>query len=113
MIGTKSDSEIQQDVLRELKWDTRVEETEIGVTVDNAVVTLTGTVRGYGKKMAAQEAAHRVAGVLDVANDIQVRIPDGLARTDTEIAEARTESTENSHATISHRRKLRPFTQRA
>ena len=88
MIRTKSDSEIQQDVLGELKWDTRVEETGIGVTVYNGVVTLTGIVSSYGKRMAAQEAAHRVAGVLDVANDLQVRIPDGLGRTDSEIAQA-------------------------
>jgi osmotically-inducible protein OsmY len=38
--------------------------------------------------VAAQEAAHRVVGVLDVANDIQVKVPGGLARTDTEIAQA-------------------------
>ncbi|HSE97068.1 MAG TPA: BON domain-containing protein [Blastocatellia bacterium] len=87
MIRIKSDSEIQQEVLRELNWDTRVEETEIGVTVNNGIVTLTGIVNAYGKKIAAQEAAHRVAGVLDVANDIQVRIPDGLDHTDPEIAE--------------------------
>lgn len=82
---TRSDSHIQQDVLRELKWDTRVEETEVGVTVQLGVVTLTGTVSGYAKKLAAQEAAHRVLGVLDVANDIEVKVPGGMARTDTEI----------------------------
>ncbi len=53
MTRTKSDSEIQQDVLRELKWDTRVEETEIGVTVNNGIVTLTGIVGSYGKRMAS------------------------------------------------------------
>jgi osmotically-inducible protein OsmY len=84
----KTDSEIQQDVLRELKWDTRVEETEVGVEVSQGVVTLTGTVSSWAKKMAAQEAAHRVAGVLDVANDIQVKPPGSLGRTDTEIAQA-------------------------
>lgn len=88
MITAKTDSEIQQDVLRELKWDTRVEETEIGVTVNKGIVTLTGIVSSYGKRMAAQEAAHRVAGVLDVANDLQVRIFDDLDHTDTEIAQA-------------------------
>jgi osmotically-inducible protein OsmY len=85
---TKSDSQIQQEVLRELKWDTRVEETEVGVTVEHGVVTLTGAVSSYGKRIAAQEAAHRVYGVLDVANDIQVRLPGGLARSDAEIAQA-------------------------
>lgn len=84
----KSDSEIQKQVLQELKWDTRVEETEVGVQVDKGVVTLTGNVSSYAKKIAAQEAAHRVSGVLDVANDLQVKIPGGLVRTDTEVAQA-------------------------
>jgi osmotically-inducible protein OsmY len=84
----KSDSQIQQDVLRELKWDPRVEETEVGVEVDKAVVTLTGSVSSWAKKLAAQEAAHRVEGVLDVANDIVVKSPGTTPVTDTEIAQA-------------------------
>src|SRR5690242_16211778 len=82
------DPEIQQAVIRELRWDTRVDETDVGVEVDNGVVTLTGTVDTYQKRMAAQQAAHRVSGVLDVANDIRVHIPGTGARTDTEIAQA-------------------------
>jgi osmotically-inducible protein OsmY len=84
----KSDAQIQQAVLQELKWDTRVEETEVGVAVDEGVVTLTGTVSSYAKRVAAAQAAHRVTGVLDVANDLQVRVPGSGARTDTEIAQA-------------------------
>jgi osmotically-inducible protein OsmY len=84
----KSESQIQQDVLHELKWDTRVEETDVGVEVDGAVVTLSGTVNDYVKKMAAQEAAHRVEGVLDVVNHIQVHVAGLFGRTDTQIAQA-------------------------
>ena len=84
----KTDSQIHHDVLEELKWDSRVDETEVGVEVDNSVVTLTGTVTSWAKRMAAQEAARRVIGVLDVANDIKVRVPGGFTRTDTEIAQA-------------------------
>lgn len=84
----KSDSQIQQDVLRELKWDPRVEETEVGVEVEKGVVTLTGNVSSWAKKFAAQEAAHRVYGVLDVANDIAVKAPGTLPVTDTDIAQA-------------------------
>jgi osmotically-inducible protein OsmY len=84
----KTDSEIQQAVLRELKWDTRVEETDVGVEVDAGTVTLTGTVTSWAKKVAAQQAAHRVAEVLDVANDIQVRLPGTSGRTDSELASA-------------------------
>ena len=84
----KTDAEIQQDVIRELKWDPRVEETDVGVEVDNGIVTLTGTVSGWAKRIAAQEAAHRVFGVLDVANNVTVRLPGTLTRTDTDLAEA-------------------------
>lgn len=83
---TMTDSQIQQAVLRELKWDTRVDETDVGVEVNQGVVTLTGTVDSWAKRIAAQEAAHRVFGVLDVANDIQVRLPDAPRRTDTDLA---------------------------
>jgi osmotically-inducible protein OsmY len=84
----KTDAQLHRDVLEELKWDSRVDETEVGVEVDKGVVTLTGTVTSWAKRMAAQEAARRVTGVLDVANDIEVKSPGGPSRTDTEIAQA-------------------------
>jgi osmotically-inducible protein OsmY len=77
------------EVLRELRWDSRLGwwDTEcINVTVQEGVVTLTGSVLNYAKKLAAQEAAHRVAGVLDVANDIKVRV--ARDREDAELARA-------------------------
>jgi osmotically-inducible protein OsmY len=85
---TKSDSQIKQDVLNELKWDTRVDETDIGVQVRDGVVTLVGSVPVYAKKLAARDAAHRVHGVLDVVDEMQVRVPGIGARSDTEIAHA-------------------------
>jgi osmotically-inducible protein OsmY len=84
----KTDTQIHHDVLEELKWDSRVDETEVGVEVDKGVVTLTGTVTSWAKRMAAEEAARRVIGVLDIANDIKIKVPGGLTRTDTEIAQA-------------------------
>jgi osmotically-inducible protein OsmY len=86
--GKKTDTQIHRDVLEELRWDSRVGETEVGVEVDAGVVTLTGTVPSWAKRSAAQEAARRVIGVHDVANDIKVKVPGGLARNDTEIAQA-------------------------
>jgi osmotically-inducible protein OsmY len=84
----KTDEQLKHAVTAELRWDNRVEETEIGVAVDNGVVTLTGTVSSFAKKLAAQEAAHRVAGVLDVANDIRVKTLGSLLRNDADIAQA-------------------------
>ena len=88
MLPKRSDRELEQQVLSELRWDSRLACTEINVAVTEAVATLTGSVSSYAKKIAAQEAAHRVAGVLDVANDIRVEPFDLFARTDTEIASA-------------------------
>lgn len=85
---TKTDAQIQQDVLRELRWDLRVAETEVGVGVHDGIVSLTGTVDSFAKKLAAREAAHRVAGVLDVADDIEVKLPGLLTRNDTDLARA-------------------------
>ncbi len=84
----KTDAQIHHDVIEELKWDSRVDETEVGVQVAAGVVTLTGTVTSWAKRVAAQEAARRVIGVLDVANDLKVKAAGGLSRTDTEIAQA-------------------------
>jgi osmotically-inducible protein OsmY len=84
----KSDSEIRQQVLRELKWDSRIAWSEIGVNVRDGIVTLTGVVSSYPKKHAAQEAAHRIAGVLDVANEIEVKPADEFTMMDADIARA-------------------------
>lgn len=81
-----ADSEIQQAVLREFKWDTRVEAANLGVAVNAGVVTLSGTTTSWGTRLAAQDAAHRVANVHDVANDITVEPAGRVHRTDTEIA---------------------------
>jgi osmotically-inducible protein OsmY len=85
---TRTDLEIQQEVLAELKYDPRVQATEVGVTVKNGVITLTGWVDSYSKKWAAEEAAQRVRGVKAVANDIEVGLPISAERTDGDIAAA-------------------------
>lgn len=82
----KTDAEIRNEVLRELDWDTRLWNQGIDVSVDDGVVTLSGVASSYGLKQAAQAAAHRVLGVMDVANDILVQAPH--PRRDSEIAHA-------------------------
>jgi osmotically-inducible protein OsmY len=85
---TRTDAQIQADVLAELKWEPRVQPNEIGVSVKNGVVTLTGWVDSYTKRWAAEDAAHRVRGVKAVANDIEVRLSSDDERTDADIAAA-------------------------
>jgi osmotically-inducible protein OsmY len=87
-IETRTDAQIQSDVLAELKWEPRVQPNEIGVIVKDGVVTLTGSVDSYTKKYAAEEAAHRVRGVKAVANDVEVRLPSSAERSDADIAAA-------------------------
>ena len=83
---THTDQEIQKDVLAELRWDAQVQPNEIGVSVKDGVVTLTGWVDSYLKKWSAEEAAHRVSGVRAVANDIEIKL--STERTDGDIAAA-------------------------
>jgi len=84
----KADAQIHQEVLEELRWDPRVDSTDVGVEVDDGVVTLTGTATGWAKRVAAEEAVRRVAGVLDVANNVTIKPTGGSIRNDTDIAKA-------------------------
>jgi len=82
----RSDSEIKKDVENELRWDPDIDATDIGVAVKDGVVTLSGFVRSYLQKWQAERDAKRVAGVVGVANDIEVRLPVIDERADPEIA---------------------------
>jgi len=82
----RTDSDIERDVKDELQWDPDLDATDIAVSVKNGVVTLTGFVRSYTDKYEAEAAAKRVAGVVGVANDIEVRMPSVDERPDPEIA---------------------------
>lgn len=85
----RSPSELQHDVIEELDFDPRLAGTEIGVSVTgDGVVTLNGRVASYAEKIAAERAAKRVAGVKGVANELEVELPLGTVRDDTEIAQA-------------------------
>ena len=87
----KTDSELQRDVMTELKWEPTIRAAEIGVAVKDGVVTLSGDVDTYNKKWAAERAVRRVSGVKGVAEDIKVRLPDPYKRTDEDIARSATD----------------------
>ncbi|MFC1994753.1 BON domain-containing protein [Chloroflexota bacterium] len=84
----KTDTELQQDVMNELKWEPTIRAVEIGVGVKDGVVTLSGYVDSYVKKWAAERAAARVSGVRAVAEEIQVRLPGSFKRSDEDLAGA-------------------------
>jgi osmotically-inducible protein OsmY len=83
----KSSAVIQKDVYDELKFDPRIREGEIGVSVAQGVVTLSGSIPTFAEKWAAEEAALKVAGVATVVNDLKVKITSSK-EDDQEIAEA-------------------------
>jgi osmotically-inducible protein OsmY len=82
----RSDSDIKRDVEEELRWDPSIHTTDIAVAVKNGVVTLAGFVRNYMDKFQAEAAAKRVAGVVGLANDIEVGLSRADQRPDPEIA---------------------------
>ena len=82
----KTDSEIERDVKAELGWNPDLKSTDIAISVKDGVVTLAGFVPRYIDKYEAEKAAKRVAGVLAVANDIEIRLPAVDERPDPEIA---------------------------
>jgi osmotically-inducible protein OsmY len=84
----KTDSQIQQDVMEQLKWEPFLNAAQIGVAVKNGIVTLSGQVDSYAKKLAAENATKKIVGVKAVAEDIQIGVSPLNSKTDSEIAEA-------------------------
>ena len=97
------DLRLKDDILAELKWEPSVNEAGIGVIVKDRVVTLTGTVRHWPEKSAAERAVQRVVGVRAVANEIQVELPGCSERTDADIGRAAANALE-SNVIVPHNR---------
>ena len=79
---------LKKNVELELSWDPSINAAEIGVTVKDGIVTLTGRVESYWEKVRAENAAVRVSGVKAVANELEIRLPTSSERTDEDIARA-------------------------
>jgi osmotically-inducible protein OsmY len=90
VIVMKTNEELRKDVMDEIKWDPELRDvaTEIGVAAKDGVISLSGTVGTYWKKLSAEKAAQRVLGVKVVASDVEVKLSALGKKTDTEIAEA-------------------------
>ena len=82
----RSDLDIKRDVEAELHANPDIDATDIAVAVKSGVVTLSGYVRSYVQRWESEKTAKRVAGVIAVANDIEVRLPIFNQRPDPEIA---------------------------
>ncbi len=83
-----TDRELKQHVENALEWEPSIDQKDIGVSADQGVVTLRGTVPSYSEKLTAERVALRVYGVKAVANDLTVHVATAYQRTDTDIAQA-------------------------
>jgi osmotically-inducible protein OsmY len=91
----RSDADIERDVEDELRSDPDIDPTDIAVAVKGGVVMLTGFVRSFRQKRKAEEDVKRVAGVIGVANNIEVRLPIIHRRPDPDIARDVVEEIQN------------------
>ncbi|HSB11531.1 MAG TPA: BON domain-containing protein [Blastocatellia bacterium] len=87
------DNQLRERVMREVEWDPEITSTDIAVSVEDAVVALTGFVHSYGEKLAAERAAKRIYGIKGVANDIEVKL--GIEMSDPELARNAVTALEN------------------
>ena len=82
----KNNSELQTDIQNAIKWEPLLNAAEIGVTAKDGVVSLTGVVDSYAKKLEAENAAKKVIGVKALVEKIEVKFPGSWAKTNLEIA---------------------------
>ena len=83
-----TNSELKQHVENALEWEPSVDSRDIGVAVDDGVVTFRGNVRSYAEKWAAERVALHLYGMKAVANNLEGRPATGYQGTDTDIAQA-------------------------
>ena len=83
----KSDTQLQADIMDELKWEPTIQAAEIGVAVKDGIVTLSGQVDSFAKKWAAERAVKRVFGVRGLTEEVKVKLVNPLILKDEEIAE--------------------------
>ena len=84
----KNDKDLRSDVVAELDWEPSIHAQDVGVSVLDGIVTLTGNVPSYSEKWAAEKAVKRVSGVRGVAEELKVNLSADHQRNDTDIAKS-------------------------
>lgn len=82
----KNNEALQKDVQDAIKWEPLLNAAEIGVIAKDGVITLTGIVDSYAKKLEAEDAAKNVAGVKAVVEKIEIKFGSAGRKNDNEIA---------------------------
>ncbi|MBB6004395.1 BON domain-containing protein [Arcicella rosea] len=83
----KSNEELQKDVQEAIKWEPLLHAAEIGVTVKDGIVTLTGTVDNFIKKQEAETATKKVSGVNAIVEKIEIKFKGSLKIDDNQNAQ--------------------------
>jgi len=84
----RTDTELHQDIVAELRWEPSLRNDDIAVGVRDGVVTLAGFVDSFIDRWKAERVASKVKGVKAIVNEIEVKLPSGSTRTDPDIARA-------------------------
>jgi osmotically-inducible protein OsmY len=84
----RTDNELRTDIIAELNWDASIRDEDIATAVKDGVVTLAGIVDTYAQRYAAERAVERVNGVKAIVNDLTVKLPGAMERSDADIAHA-------------------------
>src|ERR1700741_4259656 len=83
--GGMSNNDLERSVSDELFWDPKIDSNAIGVSAEEGVVTLRGTVGSFRQKREAKTDAERIYGVKSVKNDLEVRIMNQDRRDDADL----------------------------
>jgi osmotically-inducible protein OsmY len=83
----KTNSELQMDVRNAIRWESSLPSADIGVIAREGIITLSGIVDSYSKKIDAEIATKRVEGVKAVLDDIIIDYGDSFKMDDAEIAQ--------------------------
>jgi len=82
----KKNEDLQTDVQDAIRWEPLLKTADISVTAKDGVITLTGIVDSYAKKLEAEEAAKNVKGVKNVIEKIEIQFEGTGKKGDNEIS---------------------------
>jgi len=84
----KTNEELQNDVQAAIKWESLLSTSDIGVVANSGIITLSGSVDSYSKKIAAENAAKSIKGVKAVVEKLKIEFSSWNSKSDIEIAAA-------------------------
>jgi osmotically-inducible protein OsmY len=79
-----NDEDISEKISNALKWNSKIESTNINIKTINRFVTLRGTVPTYWEKYEAEKLANHTYGVKGVVNLLKVQLQNKITDRDIE-----------------------------